>query len=141
MPANDSAIVGIDLGTTNSVVRRLCRWKDRSHRRRRTAILPSVVGLNADGKLIVGQVAKNQLAVFPERTIASVKRRMGEAVMLKLGDQEFSPQEISAAILRRLRQRAERRLNCEVTRAVITVPASSTRTNVRRHGKPDSLRD
>jgi molecular chaperone DnaK len=76
-----------------------------------------------DGKLIVGTTAKNQLAAFPDRTIASIKRRMGQTVKVSLGDQQFSPQEISAIILRRLKARAEHALGKEVTRAVITVPA------------------
>lgn len=71
----------------------------------------------------VGKTAKNQLAAFPDRTIASIKRRMGQAVKVTMADQEFTPQEISAMILRRLRQRAEQSLGQEVTRAVITVPA------------------
>ncbi|MCC6507687.1 MAG: Hsp70 family protein [Pirellulaceae bacterium] len=118
-----SPIIGIDLGTTNSVVATLIDGKIEVLSEDGEAILPSIVGLTLDNKLIVGQAAKNQLAAFPERTISSVKRRMGESVQLSLGDQKFSPQEISAMILRRLKQRAETRLGCEVTRAVITVPA------------------
>ena len=123
MDASRSPIVGIDLGTTNSVVAALIDGEVRVIEENGEAILPSVVGMTLEGKLIVGQSAKNQLAAFPERTIASVKRRMGQAVKVKLADQEFTPQEISAMILRRLRQRAEQSLGVEVTRAVITVPA------------------
>ncbi len=123
MDQDKSPIIGIDLGTTNSVVAAYVNGKIRVLQEDGEAILPSVVGLTLDGKLVVGQTAKNQLAAFPERTIMSVKRRMGEAVQLKLADQTFSPQEISAIILRRLRQRAEQILETEVTRAVITVPA------------------
>ncbi len=118
-----SPIIGIDLGTTNSVVAALVNGNIQVIEDLGEPILPSVVGLTLDNKLIVGQSAKNQLAAFPERTISSVKRKMGQAVKVKLADQEFSPQEISAIILRRLRQRAEAALGQEVTRAVITVPA------------------
>jgi molecular chaperone DnaK len=79
--------------------------------------------MTLDGKLIVGKAAKNQLSAFPDRTVASVKRRMGQAVQIKMAGQDFSPQEISAMILRRLKQRAETFLGAPVTRAVITVPA------------------
>lgn len=118
-----SPIIGIDLGTTNSVVAALLGGKVQVLKEQGEAMLPSVVGLTLDNKLIVGTTAKNQLAAFPERTISSVKRQMGQAIKVKLADQEFSPQEISAIILRRLRQRAETVLGVEVTRAVITVPA------------------
>lgn len=118
-----SPIIGIDLGTTNSVVAALLGGKVQVLEEQGEAILPSVVGLTLDNKLIVGTTAKNQLAAFPERTISSVKRQMGQAIKMKLADQEFSPQEISAIILRRLRQRAETVLGVDVTRAVITVPA------------------
>ncbi len=123
MNQSTSPIIGIDLGTTNSVVAALVDGKIQVIEEQGESILPSVVGLTLDNKLIVGQTAKNQLAAFPERTISSVKRKMGEAVKVKLADQEFSPQEISAILLRRLRQRAETALGREVTRAVITVPA------------------
>ncbi len=116
-------IIGMDLGTTNSVVAAFMNGKVQVIQEEGEAILPSVVGLAQDGKLIVGQTAKNQLAAFPDRTIVSVKRRMGEAVKLRMGEQEFAPQEISAMILRRLRQCAEHALGTSVTRAVITVPA------------------
>ncbi|MGN6136505.1 MAG: Hsp70 family protein [Aureliella sp.] len=123
MNQSDSPIIGIDLGTTNSVVAAYINGKVQVLEEDGEAIVPSVVGIALDGKLVIGRAAKNQLAAFPERTIASVKRRMGEAVRLTLADQQFSPPEISAMILRRLRQRAEQALGCEVTRAVITVPA------------------
>jgi molecular chaperone DnaK len=119
----ESTIVGIDLGTTNSVVAVYVNGKVQVIEEGGTPILPSIVGMTLDGKLLVGQAAKNQLAAFPDRTISSVKRRMGQAVKVSMAGQEFSPQEISAMILRRLKQRAENFLGKEVTRAVITVPA------------------
>lgn len=123
MNESESPIIGIDLGTTNSVAAVMLDGKVQVLAEDGQAIVPSIVGLTLDNKLIVGQAAKNQLAAFPERTISSVKRRMGENVKLSMGDQEYTPQEISAMILRRLKQRAETQLGCSVTRAVITVPA------------------
>ena len=69
-------------------------------------ILPSFVGLSEDGRLLVGKAARNQWVLAPERTIKSIKRKMGQDVKVKLGDQEYRPQEISAMILRALRDRA-----------------------------------
>ena len=123
MENQQSTIIGIDLGTTNSVVAVYRDGKVHVIEEEGSSILPSVVGMTLDGKLIVGNAAKNQLAAFPDRTISSVKRRMGQAVKVKMADQEFSPQEISSMILRRLKQRAETFLGATVTRAVITVPA------------------
>ena len=123
MENQQSTIVGIDLGTTNSVVAAYVNGKVQVIAEEGEAILPSIVGMTLDGRLIVGNAAKNQLSAFPERTVASVKRRMGQAVQIKMAGQDFSPQEISAMILRRLKQRAETFLGTSVSRAVITVPA------------------
>ncbi len=116
-------IVGIDLGTTNSEVAVVENGRPRVIEEDGTGILPSVVGLTEDGRILVGQPARNQWLLAPERTVRSVKRRMGEDVKLRMGDQQFSPQEISAIILRTLKARAERHLGRSVNRAVITVPA------------------
>ena len=117
-------ILGIDLGTTNSVVSVIqdgqplvLRGPDGQ------AILPSIVGLDGSGRLLVGREARNQALIAPERTIRSIKRRMGEDVRVSMGDQEYSPQEISAMILRTLKERAEKALGRDLSRAVITVPA------------------
>lgn len=117
-------ILGIDLGTTNSevaVVRDgrpvVLPGEDGD------LILPSVVGLDAEGRLLVGTPARNQLVLAPERTIRSVKRKMGQETTISMGDRQYSPQEVSAIILRTLRQRAERALGQPVKKAVITVPA------------------
>jgi molecular chaperone DnaK len=118
-----SPIVGIDLGTTNSVVAALRNGRVEVLEEEGEQLLPSVVGITTDGQLLVGQLAKNQLIAFPDRTVASVKRRMGEAIQLQMAGQDYSPQEISAMVLRRLRDRAEKALGVPVTRAVITVPA------------------
>ncbi len=119
----EGPIVGIDLGTTNSVVAAIIDGQPRVLDEEGRKILPSVVALDAAGRLITGIVARNQLAAFPERTIASIKRRMGTMDPVPLGDQTFTPPEISAMLLRRLRDRAARALGQPVSRAVITVPA------------------
>jgi len=120
---DDSPVIGIDLGTTNSVVAVSSDGRVRVLEEDGTALVPSVVGVGADGRLLVGQSARNQLAAFPDRTIASVKRRMGQAVTLAMAGTSYTPQEISSIILRSLKDRAERALGRPVNRAVITVPA------------------
>ena len=119
----DGPIVGIDLGTTNSVVAAMVDGQPHVLDEAGEKILPSVVAVNAEGQLITGVVARNQLAAFPGRTIASIKRHMGKMDAISLGDQTFTPPEISAMILRRLRDRASRALQQPVSRAVISVPA------------------
>jgi molecular chaperone DnaK len=116
-------IVGIDLGTTNSEVALVRDGKPVVFEEDGDPILPSFVGLSDDGRLLVGKPARNQWVLAPERTVKSIKRKMGEDVKVRLGDQEYRPQEISAMILRALKERAERALNTEVKKAVITVPA------------------
>ncbi|MEI8326733.1 MAG: Hsp70 family protein, partial [Betaproteobacteria bacterium] len=117
-------IVGIDLGTTNSEIAIVRNGRiEVIDVENGMPILPSVVGLGEDGVLLVGASARNQYVLHPERTIRSVKRRMGEAVRLQLGDKQYSPPEISAMILLRLKQIAQAHLGSEVKRAVITVPA------------------
>jgi molecular chaperone DnaK len=116
-------IVGIDLGTTNSEVAVLRDGRPVVLEADGDPILPSVVGLGPDGKLLVGRAARNQYVLAPERTVKSIKRRMGEDVKVKLGERDYRPQEISALILRTLRDRAAQQLGRPVTKAVITVPA------------------
>ena len=117
-------IVGIDLGTTNSEIAvyrdgRPVVQADEAGR----LILPSVVGLDQDGGLLVGEPARNQYILHPERTVRSIKRRMGGDGKVSLGGREYAPQDISAMILRRLKEIAEKRLGLPVLKAVITVPA------------------
>jgi molecular chaperone DnaK len=117
-------IVGIDLGTTNSEIAlyrdgRPGVLADDAGR----LILPSVVGLADDGSLLVGEEARNQYLLHPERTVRSIKRRMGRDEKVRLGERDYAPQEISAMILRRLKEIAEARLGHPVVKAVITVPA------------------
>ncbi len=116
-------IVGIDLGTTNSVVAAVINGRPEVLSDDGEAILPSVVGVDPQGKLITGTVARNQQVAFPERTIVSIKRHMGQMDKVNLGEQQFTPPEVSAMILRKLRDRASRVLGTPVSRAVITVPA------------------
>jgi molecular chaperone DnaK len=119
--------VGIDLGTTNSVVATVSDgqpWVIPDENG--VDILPSCVGIGADGKLLIGQDGIRQYAAAPERTVKSIKRQMGTSHKTTLGDRDYLPQEISAIILRSLKQRAETALGEEVTQAVITVPAFFT---------------
>ena len=82
-----------------------------------------MVGLDSSGKLLVGEEARNQALVAPERTVRSIKRKMGQDTKVRMGDAEYSPQEISAMILRTLAEQAERSYGSQLTKAVITVPA------------------
>src|SRR6202051_4761075 len=116
-------IVGIDLGTTNSEVAFIRDGQPVVCTEDNDPILPSFVGLSEDGRLLVGKAARNQWVLAPERTIKSIKRKMGQDVKVKLGEQEYRPQEISAMILKALKERAERQLGRPVQKAVITVPA------------------
>ena len=116
-------IVGIDLGTTNSEVALIRDRQPHVFAEEGDPILPSFVGLSEDGRLLVGKPAKNQWVLAPERTVKSIKRKMGQDVKVKLGDQEYRPQEISAMILRTLRERASQQVGADVRKAVITVPA------------------
>jgi len=116
-------ILGIDLGTTNSEVAVIRDGKVQVLEDDGKAIMPSVVGLDNDGRLLVGTPALNQAVLAPERTVRSIKRRMGQAETVALGDQQYSPQEISAIILRALKERAEKQLGHATRKVVITVPA------------------
>ena len=120
---DDSPVIGIDLGTTNSVVAVYADGRVRVLEEEGSALVPSVVGIGMDGSLLVGQTARNQLAAFPDRTIASVKRRMGQTSTLPMAGTSYTPPEISSIILRSLKDRAERVLGRPVNLAVITVPA------------------
>lgn len=123
MSENESPIVGIDLGTTNSVVAIVIDGQPQVLDCDGQPSMPSIVGLTTDDKLITGLVARNQLAAFPDRTLASIKRKMGSMESVSLGDQQYTPPEISAMILRRLRDVASRAMGKPISRAVITVPA------------------
>ena len=118
-----SKIIGIDLGTTNSEVAVVINGKPQIIADGNQRLIPSVVGLSAEGELLVGQAAKNQYVLYPDRTIKSIKRKMGSQETVRLGDHEYTPQEISAFILKKLRKVAEDYLGESVEKAVITVPA------------------
>ena len=122
-----SKIIGIDLGTTNSCVAVLEGGEPvvipNSEGARTT---PSVVGFAKDGERLVGQVAKHQAVANPDKTIISIKRDMGTDRKVKIDSKEYSPQEISAMILGKLKADAEAYLGEKVTDAVITVPAYFT---------------
>ncbi len=117
-------IIGIDLGTTNSCVAVMEGGEPvvipNSEGNRTT---PSVVAFSKDGERLVGQIAKRQAVTNPDHTIISIKRKMGTAEKVKIDTDEFSPQEISAMILQKLKTDAESYLGQKVTQAVITVPA------------------
>lgn len=117
-------IIGIDLGTTNSCVAVLEGGEPvvipNAEGNRTT---PSVVAFTKDGERLVGQVAKRQAVTNPDRTVASIKRHMGTDYKVTIDDKNYTPQEISAMILQKLKSDAEAYLGETVTKAVITVPA------------------
>ncbi len=119
-----SKIVGIDLGTTNSCIA-VMEGGDAvvipNAEGGRTT--PSVVGFTKDGERLVGQVAKRQAITNPDRTIASIKRAMGTSEKVEIDGKKYTPQEISAMVLAKLKADAESYLGEKVTDAVITVPA------------------
>ncbi len=120
-----SKVIGIDLGTTNSVVSVVEGGEPTVITNPEgSRITPSVVGFTKDGQRLVGQLAKRQAVSNPDRTIASIKRHMGETgYKVTVDDKGYTPPEISAMILQKLKADAEAYLGEEVTRAVITVPA------------------
>ena len=120
-------IIGIDLGTTNSCVAVFEGGEPiviTNPEGARTT--PSVVAFTKDGERLVGQVAKRQAVTNPDKTISSIKRDMGSDVKVKIDSKQFTPQEISAMILQKLKADAEAYLGTTVTEAVITVPAYFT---------------
>jgi molecular chaperone DnaK len=119
-----SKVIGIDLGTTNSCVAVMEGGEAvviPNPEGNRTT--PSVVGFKKDGERIVGETAKRQAITNPDRTVISIKRHMGTNHKEKIDDKEYTPQEISAMILQKLKADAEAYLGAAVTQAVITVPA------------------
>ena len=119
-----SKIIGIDLGTTNSCVAVMEGGEPvvitNSEGARTT---PSVVSFQANGERLVGQVAKRQAITNPDKTIMSIKRHMGTDYKVNIDGKDYTPQEISAMILQKLKADAEAYLGEKVTEAVITVPA------------------
>ncbi len=115
-------VVGIDLGTTNSEIAAHVGGRVRVLGPE-PQMLPSCVGLSPAGELLVGEEARRQQLLYPERTVRSIKRMMGRDETVSLGDKRFTPQEISALILKQLAEWARRELERPVSKAVITVPA------------------
>ena len=119
--------IGIDLGTTNSCVAVIEGGEPVVITNAEgTRTTPSVVAFSKTGERMVGQVAKRQAITNPDRTISSIKREMGSNHKTKIDDKDYSPQEISAMILQKLKSDAEAYLGDKVTQAVITVPAYFT---------------
>jgi molecular chaperone DnaK len=122
-----SKVIGIDLGTTFSAVAVMEGGKatiiPNAEGSRTT---PSVVAITKEGERLVGQVARNQAITNPEHTVRSIKRHMGEDFKVKIWDKEFTPQEVSAMVLQKLKKDAEAYLGQKITSAVITVPAYFT---------------
>lgn len=117
-------IIGIDLGTTNSVVAHVQDGhpevlSDRDNK----DIIPSVVTITEEGEVIVGRTAKNMMTQVPNRTIKSIKRKMGEDYEKRIDEENYSPEQISSYILNRLADISEYNLDTSVERCVITVPA------------------
>ncbi|NPV26862.1 MAG: molecular chaperone DnaK [Firmicutes bacterium] len=120
-------VVGIDLGTTNSCVAYMEGGEAVVIPNQEGArITPSVVGFSKTGERLVGQIAKRQAITNPERTVMSIKRHMGTNYKVRIDDKEYTPQEISAMILQKIKADAEAYLGEPVTKAVITVPAYFT---------------
>ena len=119
-----SKVVGIDLGTTNSCIAIMEGGNTivipNAEGARTT---PSVVYFDKSGERIVGQLAKRQQAMNPDRTVSSIKREMGTSKKIKIGNDEYYPQEISAIILKKLKNDAEAFIGDTITDAIITVPA------------------
>ena len=117
-------VVGIDLGTTNSVVAVMEGGEPTViPNAEGSRLTPSVVAFTKTGERLVGQLAKRQAVVNPDRTIASIKRQMGTNEKVTIDGKNYTPQEISAMILGKLKTDAEKYLGSPVTQAVITVPA------------------
>ncbi|KUK22687.1 MAG: Chaperone protein DnaK [Thermotoga petrophila] len=118
-------VVGIDLGTTNSVI----AWMKPDGtvevipNAEGSRVTPSVVAFTKSGEILVGEPAKRQMILNPERTIKSIKRKMGTDYKVRIDDKEYTPQEISAFILKKLKNDAEAYLGGEIKKAVITCPA------------------
>lgn len=117
-------IIGIDLGTTNSLA---AVWRNGKSELIPNAngdyLTPSVVSVDTDGSILIGQAAKDRLVSHPDRTAACFKRYMGTPKIFHLGERAFTPEELSSLVLRRLREDAECYLGEQITEAVISVPA------------------
>ena len=119
-----SKVIGIDLGTTNSVVAVMEGGEPTVITNKEgSRLTPSVVGFSKNGERLVGQLAKRQAVSNPDRTVSSIKRHMGTSYKVEIDSKKYSPEEISAMVLQKLKNDAEKYLGETVTQAVITVPA------------------
>jgi len=119
-----SRVVGIDLGTTNSVIAVMEAGKPVVIANAEgSRITPSVVGFSKSGERLVGQLAKRQSVLNPDKTVSSIKRKMGTKEKVTIDGKDYTPQEISAMILRKMVDDASSYLGEKITKAVITVPA------------------
>jgi len=116
-------ILGIDLGTTNSAVAVIQDGTSKILPIQGEHLLSSVVGISAENVLLVGTAARNQWVVAPERTVRSIKRQMGSKETVAMAGKHYSPQEISAFILKAIKESAEKEIGAAINKAVITVPA------------------
>ncbi|MCJ2512698.1 MAG: Hsp70 family protein, partial [Candidatus Thermoplasmatota archaeon] len=121
-------IIGVDLGTTNSEAAYLEAGRPKIIPSAEGStfggkMFPSVVAFTEDGERVIGEPAKRQAVLNPERTVTRIKRKMGTDHKVKIDDKEFTPQQISAMILQKIKTDAEEFLGEEVKQAVITVPA------------------
>ena len=118
------AVIGIDLGTTNSLA---SVWKEGSpviiRNSLGTTLTPSVVGVDEDNNVVVGEVAKERLISHPEKTASEFKRSMGTKTAFSLGENSFTPEQLSSLVLNKIKEDAEAFLGEEITEAVISVPA------------------
>ncbi|SDJ24924.1 Hsp70 family protein [Natribacillus halophilus] len=120
-------IIGIDLGTTNSAAAYIHQGKSKMMAMTNDKqMIPSVVLKETSGKVVVGDEARSALVAMPKRTIAAIKRSMGEDVNVSLGDETYTPEEISAFILKEIKHAADELLGEGEKEAVITVPAYFT---------------
>ncbi len=117
-------LLGIDLGTTNSVIAIVENGKAVVIQNKRgERLTPSVVGFDKKGEVLVGRAAKNQAVLNADKTVMSIKRDMGQNKLIEIGNKKYTPQEISARILLKLKNDAEDFYGQEIKKAVITVPA------------------
>ena len=118
------AVIGIDLGTTNSLA---CVWKDSRPVMIKNSLgiitTPSVVGVDEDDNIIVGEVARERLISHPGKTASEFKRTLGTKQSYKLGEHSFSPEQLSSLVLNKIKEDAESFLGEKITEAVISVPA------------------
>ena len=132
-------VIGIDLGTTNSCMAVLEGGDPKVVANAEGGrVTPSVVAFTKSGERLVGEVAKRQAVTNPDRTVHSIKRKMGTSEKIKIGNKDYSPQEMSAMILQKLKADAEAYLGEKITKAVITVPAyfgDSQRTATKEAGR------